>query len=801
MAAYTAVVTGDFNANNTWGDATEECVTNGSFASDTGWTKSGSAVTISGGVLVFTNAASGANASQTPTLTKRIQSGRIYTTTYTVSGLSGSEAVKIGLGGTFGTVRTTDGTYTEDVTAGSDGTIKLQSNFSNTTCTFDNVSVMVKTAGYPSAAGDTFTIPSNVTVTVNSQESNDLGAATINGILSFATNANSRLYFGNVIMTVGATGTLKMGTTGAAIPSSYTAELYFNTTNDDTNGIVVNAGGQLLVEGDPAYYGSDFDTTLSANWTSGQSFTTTDDMSAKWAVGQKILVHKNALYSSYTTDVVMYTIASISGTTITISEAAPGVTFASGGFVLNVSRNVVIGKKSATWDASTQNSNTIKIGFSTSGACTIKYARIIGCNYGIRNPGFQTTLLGCVLSNQTRIMYSSSVSHTIADCIVHGITSAFDTVSGGGTVSGSYFCAISNGILINTTKNLSFSACNFFSNVGCFTAGSFGITITDSNLFGNNNATTGCNALFHNCNIHKNSYALYGSPLGKTYLNSCNIYNNTYGHNFSTSTESGQFIKISGGRIGYDASDNSSPNTTRDFSLPYTGRIILDGVKLPAAGLTIYGRNAVASSNYYFDSKLCSADHDRIAGAQYIYDRYADIIRNTATVRTGGASESLEVVPQSNCSTLNPNKLVEWFEDAVPASAQTRSIYALGSGFSANYPTAVQFYLEAEYFDGSASTDFSRGSVASSQVLSDNTTWTELSISFTPTKAGQVRYRLWYKTYAASTKVYVDHALYGAVGGPQYPGWIDGESTLQARTPLSSGGSMVIGSPIIRRLK
>lgn len=795
MAAYTAVVTGNYNTNNTWGDATEECVTNGSFASDTGWTKSAGSVTIAGGVLVFTNAASGANASQTPATTKRIQSGRIYTTTYTVSGLSGSEAVKIGLGGTFGTVRTADGTYTEDVTAGSDGTIKLQSNFSSTTCTFDNVSVMVKTAGYPSAAGDTFTIPSDVTVTVNSQESNDLGAATVNGILSFATNANSRLYFGNVTMTVGATGTLKMGTTGAAIPSSYTAELYFNTTGENLQGITVSSGGQLLVEGDPAYYGSDFDTTLSANWASGQSFTTTDDMSAKWAVGQKILVHKNALYSAYNTDVVMYTIASISGTTVTISEAAPSLTFNAGGLVLNVSRNVVIGKKSATFDAATQNSNNPKITFSTSGACTIKYARMTGCGLGLQSMGFSTTQEGCVVSNQGRAMYSSSAAHTVTDCIMHGMQSTFDTMTGGGTVSGSYFCALYNAVLINFSKNFSFSACNFFSNLGCFPSGFLGITITDSNLFGNSNAVTGCNALLHNCNLYKNVVALYGGSSGRTYLNSCNIYNNTSGHNYSS--ENGQFVKISGGRIGYDASDTSSPNTTRDFALPLTGKIVLDGVKLPAAGLTISNRNTANC----WDSKLCSSDHDRVAGAQYIYDRYVDIIRNITTVRTGGASESLEVVPQSNCSTINPNKLVEWFEDAVPASAQTRSIRVLGSGFSANYPTAVQFYLEAEYFDSATSTNFSRGSIASSQVLSDNTTWTELSVSFTPTKAGQVRYRIWYKTYAASTKVYVDHALYGADGGPQYPAWIDGESTLQARTLLSSGGSPVIGSPIIRKLK
>lgn len=444
MSAYTAVVTGEFATNNTWGDSTEECVTNGGFSADTDWTKSAGTVTISGGNLVFTAAASGANASQTPAATKRIQSGRVYTTTYTVTGLSGSEAVKIGLGGTFGTSRTTDGTYTEDVTAGADGTVKLQSNFSNVTCTFDNISVKVKTAGYPSSAGDTFTIPSDVTVTVASQETADLGASTVNGVLKFSTAASSKLNFGNVTLTVGATGTLKMGESGDAIPAAYTAELYFNTTGDNTQGLTVNSGGNWSVEGDPAYYGSDFDTTLSADWTSGQSFTTTDDMSAKWAAGQKILVHKNALYSAYNTDVVMYTIGSISGTTVTISEAAPGTTFNSGGLVLNVSRNVVIGKKSATFDAATQNTNMPKISLSGGGTCSIKYARMTGCGYGLqmnsRTAG--TTQVGCVISNQGRTLYSSVIGHIITDCILHGQANLIDSISGGITMSGGYVLSL-----------------------------------------------------------------------------------------------------------------------------------------------------------------------------------------------------------------------------------------------------------------------------------------------------------------------------------------------------------------------
>ena len=86
--------------------------TNGTFASDTGWTK-GSGWAIAAGVAAATTASTAL--SQTVTLV----AGASYSVTFTVSGAAaGTVAVSLG-GGTAGTARSTDATFTETIVAGS----------------------------------------------------------------------------------------------------------------------------------------------------------------------------------------------------------------------------------------------------------------------------------------------------------------------------------------------------------------------------------------------------------------------------------------------------------------------------------------------------------------------------------------------------------------------------------------------------------------------------------------------------------------------------------------------------------
>lgn len=109
-----------------------EYVTNGAFASDTGWTK-GAGWTISAGAANATTATS--DLSQTSAII--LIAGYIYTVTYTVSRSAGT--ITPSVGGTVGTVRSTSATFTETIIAGT--TQILAFTGAGFTGTLDNVSV------------------------------------------------------------------------------------------------------------------------------------------------------------------------------------------------------------------------------------------------------------------------------------------------------------------------------------------------------------------------------------------------------------------------------------------------------------------------------------------------------------------------------------------------------------------------------------------------------------------------------------------------------------------------------------
>lgn len=91
-----------------------EYVTNGAFASDTGWTK-GTGWTIAAGVATATGAIS-TTLSQTSAIT--LIAGYTYTITFTITAVTAGN-VTLSVGGTAGTARSTAATFTETVVAGS----------------------------------------------------------------------------------------------------------------------------------------------------------------------------------------------------------------------------------------------------------------------------------------------------------------------------------------------------------------------------------------------------------------------------------------------------------------------------------------------------------------------------------------------------------------------------------------------------------------------------------------------------------------------------------------------------------
>ena len=111
-----------------------EYVTNGAFATDTGWTK-GTGWTIGSGVADATGAISTA-LSQTLAIT--LIEGYAYTITFTVATVSAG-TITPSIGGTAGTTRSTAATFTESIVAGT--TQLLEFDTAGFTGTIDNVTV------------------------------------------------------------------------------------------------------------------------------------------------------------------------------------------------------------------------------------------------------------------------------------------------------------------------------------------------------------------------------------------------------------------------------------------------------------------------------------------------------------------------------------------------------------------------------------------------------------------------------------------------------------------------------------
>lgn len=112
-----------------------EYVTNGTFSSDTGWTK-GTGWTIAAGVATATGAISTA-LSQTAAIA--LIPSYSYSVTFTVTAYTaGTIAVSLG-GGTAGTARSSAATFVQTIVAGSDGTISFTT--AGFTGSIDNVTV------------------------------------------------------------------------------------------------------------------------------------------------------------------------------------------------------------------------------------------------------------------------------------------------------------------------------------------------------------------------------------------------------------------------------------------------------------------------------------------------------------------------------------------------------------------------------------------------------------------------------------------------------------------------------------
>lgn len=189
-----------------------EYATNGTFASDTGWTK-GTGWTIAAGVATATGAISTA-LSQTAAIA--LIPGYSYTVTFTVTAFTaGTIAVSLG-GGTAGTARGSAATFVETIVAGSDGLIKF--NTVGFTGSIDNVTVSGWILGTGWTTDGATAIATGAISTAMSQTAN--GAYPLIAGQAYLATFTATRSAGSVTLSVG-------GTAGTARSSSATfAEVF-----------------------------------------------------------------------------------------------------------------------------------------------------------------------------------------------------------------------------------------------------------------------------------------------------------------------------------------------------------------------------------------------------------------------------------------------------------------------------------------------------------------------------------------------------------------------------------------------
>lgn len=264
----------DENAIYVWVDnSNRDYVTNGTFATDTGWTK-GTGWTIGTGVATATGAISTA-IEQTAAFT--LEEGKSYTVTFTITRSAGTLTPSIG--GTDGAAQNSSGTYSETIIAGSTQTIAFTG--SGFTGTLDNVSIETS-----NGAGFQIQPPANYTINGTSLT---LTLAPANGTNNILVSAPSLLV-------------------GAASSAAAAAEASEIAAANSANEAAAYAG-QLVITS----------TTSTAIGVGAKTFTVGANLSL--SAGQFILIASDADPAA---NYMWGTITSYSSTTLVVDVAAVG---------------------------------------------------------------------------------------------------------------------------------------------------------------------------------------------------------------------------------------------------------------------------------------------------------------------------------------------------------------------------------------------------------------------------------------------------------------------------------------------
>jgi len=254
-----------------------------------------------------------------------------------------------------------------------------------------------------------------------------------------------------------------------------------------------------------------------------------------------------------------------------------------------------------------------------------------------------------------------------------------------------------------------------------------------------------CGILIQNCSFYNNtSYNIYSQTGSKCKCVGCSFDGGAATTDYGIYIASASVIELINCSFG--------ATTTHDISDIYL-----------ALNSMVYARNCSFAGSITFASRavdafLKSEDHNQTKGAHQTLYYSGTIEKDTSVVRSGGASSSAKMTPNSNCGLYYPLTIADDFCSGdfklwLPAAQKTVTIYLRTFGYT-TLPTADELYIEASYLDQASGGH--RATVKSTQTVSANDTWTAFSVTFTPSQEGWVYVTVYLKKYESNSGVYVD---------------------------------------------
>jgi hypothetical protein len=605
----------------------------------------------------------------------------------------------------------------------------------NDGATWGNTSPGSKGTDWPGNAGDTFTITAGDTVIYNVSEANELGASTVNGTLTFLKSMDTKLVFAHVDLTIGSSGKLNVGTAANPIEADHTAELYWNTTGDNSKGIsFAGASGAECYFYGSAQYTNETATLANdaENTDADDTIITNEDRSADWTIGDELLIRweKQGDGTSYTDAYVQRTILAITGTTIQLSSAISACTAGVGSTwtstVYNITRNVKVGKSGATLTAGNQNTSRPRIysgSAHTANQFKTSYASLVGI-YEIVRVNYMTHSYSLFRNGNN---YGASCNSVVyANCVFLWIQSIQSQSSTYGKCTDCTIIGLP--YALNTTFKMLFTNCDFIS---CYA--------WNNTYF----------ARFYSCNFIGRCYAPpYGTVC--SHLIDCTWQFNQY-------FWYGGVGKIIGGSVA---------NNTTDFVYSVGGEGVIVNTDLPESWAGSTSKGAIASTGSFKFGHF-----NNIANDQRTYHSNGDILMTACDGATadypdqdpdGGSGYCIEVsnlqailsIPPLELpifSELNPFRI--WL--AAGSHTITFKVYTTfssGGGIADDGLVIGATYISDDSpFTITRSTD----SQAINTKTSD-TDWTQtLAISITTALDGWVDIDMYLTEYEAGLEVFI----------------------------------------------